>query len=321
MKRLLLDYLTFNKSDRNGILFLLVLIFGMMAMMSLLHKFSPIEKADFTNFDKLIAEIEKAQPTSDALKNAHSNESKSTGFSKSDYSNPTRNMPDIELFSFDPNQLDDSKWLKLGLTSKQIKTIKNYESKGGKFYKEEDLKKIYGISTEQYERLKPFIQIAKKKNNFTKNEEKEGNQSHVREARFSNNIIERAELNSADTSILVKLNGIGPVLARRIIKYREKLGGFVSFQQLNEVWGMDSTVVAKILPQLKLDASLVRKIAVNHCTVSELKRHPYLNYNIANNIVLYRDQHGNFTKVQDIKQAVLVNEELFRKIAPYLTLE
>ncbi|MBK9670729.1 MAG: helix-hairpin-helix domain-containing protein [Bacteroidetes bacterium] len=117
------------------------------------------------------------------------------------------------------------------------------------------------------------------------------------------------------------MKGIGSTFAKRILAYREKLGGFVSMKQLNEVWGLDSSTISALQSQISLNPHIVRKIPINYCTVSDLKKHPYFTYNLANNIVLYRDRHGEYQKLEDIKQAVLVNEELFRKIAPYLSLD
>ncbi len=322
MKQFLKDYFTFNKGDRNGIIVLLFLLFGMLFFMSIINGLAPIKKQDYSSFDKLLLELEK-------IKTETNNDSEIPPAYQKSSSTLEKTLPPFEafthkLYKFNPNQLPEHNWQELGLSAKQIRTLKNYEAKGGKFYKKEDLKKIYGIPVQLYETLEPYIDIpAKEKKNFpTQNDFK------LKDSLFTKKMVSLEEpkaivleLNSADTSKLKNLKGIGSTFAKRILSYREKLGGYISFNQLYEVWGIDSQTVKQVIPQLTLNPLQIKKIPLNHCTVSELKKHPYLNYNIANNIVLFRDRHGDFAKLQDIKQAVLVNEELFRKIAPYLTLD
>ena len=324
MKKFLKDYFTFNKGDRHGIIVLCFIIFALMFCLSIIHSLSPATTVDFRTFDKLVAELERAEKEAEQLKNTAFGtfEQKKNSYvaSESQFSTSAQT-----LFQFDPNNLPEEKWKALGLSEKQIKIIKHYEEKGGKFYKKEDVKKIYGIQEKLYAQLEPFIHIPGKEPRDSSGRKWK---DYKRDTLYKRAELPQkplptvsVELNSADTLKLKNLKGIGSAFAKRILAYREKLGGFLSFRQLYEVWGVDSETVKTIIPQLTLDPAMVRKIPLNHCNVSDLKKHPYLNYNIANNIVLYRDRHGDYAKVQDIKQAVLVNEELFRKIAPYLTLE
>ncbi len=284
----------------------------------------PTKKVDFVTFDNILKELKEAEKRnanfSDTLNQANSY-SNSSKFSAKN-SSP---KPEAHFFPFNPNTQSPEKWKELGLSPKQISTITHYQEKGGKFFKKEDLKKIYGISESLYLQLEPYIQLPEKprqanfesKWNLHKSDSLHNKQEQVQKLETPHQV----ELNSADTAELKAIKGIGSAFAKRILNYREKLGGFLSFKQLYEVWGVDTETISKIIPQLTLNTAMVRKISINHCNVSDLKKHPYLNYNIANNIVLYRDRHGDFTKLQDIRLAVLVNEELFRKIAPYLTLD
>ncbi len=323
MKQFLKDYLTFNKGDRNGIIVLLFLIFGLLFFLSILNSIVPEKTVDFKIYDKVLAELEDADKKATKL---HESDQSHYSYSKNVFQATEHSVTQkVDRFSFNPNNLAEEKWQKLGLSNKQIKTIKHYEEKGGRFYKREDLKKIYGIPEALYLELEPFIQLTEKikRDSSERKWIKLLADSHLRKSE----VIQKPEipllleLNSADSIKLKGLKGIGSTFAKRILNYREKLGGFLSFRQLYEVWGVDSETVNRLIPQLTLNTLMVRKISINHCTVSDLKKHPYLNYNIATNIVLYRDRHGDFSKVQDIQLAVLVNEELFRKIAPYLTLD
>lgn len=324
MKQFLKDYFTFNKGDRNGILVLLFLILALLFILSIMNALVPTKKVDFVTFDNILKELEAVDKKNASISDTH----KSTVYSSNSSIFNTDNLnskPKAELFAFNPNTLSTENWKELGLSPKQIATITHYQEKGGKFFKKEDLKKIYGISESLYLQLEPFIQLPEKSNqsNFeSKWNLNKGDSLHKKQEQFQKpEAALQVELNSADTAELKAIKGIGSAFAKRILNYREKLGGFLSFKQLYEVWGVDTETISKIIPQLTLNTAMVRKISINHCNVSDLKKHPYLNYNIANNIVLYRDRHGDFTKLQDIRLAVLVNEELFRKIAPYLTLD
>ncbi|TFH36016.1 MAG: hypothetical protein E4G95_06220, partial [Bacteroidia bacterium] len=100
------------------------------------------------------------------------------------------------------------------------------------------------------------------------------------------------EINSADSSRLVELKGIGPVLSGRIIKYRRLLGGFVSVSQLTEVYGIDSALVKSLSKYLAVDSSLVTRIDINSSGYGDLVRHPYISPEQANLIIRYRSRVG-----------------------------
>ena len=113
--------------------------------------------------------------------------------------------------------------------------------------------------------------------------------------------------------------GIGSKLANRIIAFREKLGGFYKVEQVAETYGLPDSVFQKIKEKLVIGNSNVKKMNINNATVDELKVHPYIRYNIANAIVQYRNAHGNFSTVQDLKKIMIITEDIYSKVAPYLT--
>lgn len=126
------------------------------------------------------------------------------------------------------------------------------------------------------------------------------------------------ELNTADTLDLQQLRGIGPSYARRIVKYRQLLGGYVRVEQLREVYGMTEELYQQVAPHVTVDASRARKLAVNTATVDQLKRHPYLDYYQAKAIVNFRNSGVRFGGVEELSQVNLLDEETLRKIAPYI---
>ena len=223
-----------------------------------------------------------------------------------------------ELFYFDPNTLNVDGWKKLGLREKTVQTIQNYLSKGGKFKKPEDLQRVYGLRENEYQRLEPYIKIegaleTKKYEPFTQaNTEPQSPKSFT--ARYS--VI---DVNIADTTGFISLPGIGNKLASRIVNFRDKLGGFYSVEQVKETFGLPDSTYQKIKQYLKLDNSSVKKININTATVDELKAHPYIKYGLANPIVAYRNEHGLFSKVEDVKKVMAVTEDIYKKIEAYLT--
>jgi DNA uptake protein ComE-like DNA-binding protein len=217
---------------------------------------------------------------------------------------------ETKYFMFNPNGLSSNLWSKLGLTEKQIHVIQNFEAKGGRFYEKGDLRKIYSISEADYTRLEPYIVIPENKRDLAFKSAKK-KQEYKREF-----II--IELNSADSAQLESLPGIGPAFASRIIKYRTRLGGFYNREQLREVYGLDSLKYETLKDQVKVNEGLITKIHINSATFEELKRFPYLTYKQMNVIIQYRKQHGYYKSITDLSSIVILNEDILRKIAPYL---
>lgn len=262
--------------------------------------------ADFSAFRKDIAKFESS------LKETSEEKKDSFKYKEFDYNNVDRSVAENMLhpFNFNPNNLPEEKWKELGFDDKQIKIIRNYEAKGGKFYKKEDLKKIYGISESEYNVLEPCIQIPDENKAFDKKEKV------IYENDKNTEII---ELNSADTTDLKKLKGIGSWYAKKIIAYRTKLGGFCKKEQLMEVKGMDSLRYAGFTDYVSVNSFRITTININTVSFDELKAHPYIGYNIALSLINIRNVHGKFTSVADIKKSVLVTDNIYEKVSPYLT--
>lgn len=126
------------------------------------------------------------------------------------------------------------------------------------------------------------------------------------------------ELNTADSLDLVQLYNIGPVVARRILKYRSLLGGYVRREQLREVYGIDSARYNDIAPHLTVDPSRITPIDINTADIDRLKRHPYLDYYQAKAIIRLREERGAYAGVRDILNIPIIDSETFTRIEPYL---
>ncbi len=236
----------------------------------------------------------------------------------------------VEPFAFDPNTIDRDQWLALGLTPKQVDGIQRYMNKGGRFRTNKDLGRMYSIRPEQFERLKPFILLpdsapsrgySDRPRTYARDTTRR--QWPERKPYEGRPMLSKVEVNTADTNSLVALPGIGPSFARGIVKYRESLGGYHSLDQLAEVYVLQDKpdAVIRLKELLVLDTLMVRRIAINACTVEELAAHPYARWKIAKPLIAYRTQHGPFKQLADIKGCALVTEEVFLKLAPYLSVE
>lgn len=105
------------------------------------------------------------------------------------------------------------------------------------------------------------------------------------------------------------------------MNFRDKLGGFYTISQLAETYGLPDSTFQKIKQYLKLDNHSIKKINLNTASVDELKAHPYIKYALANPIVAYRKEHGPFSKLEDIKKVMVVTEDVYQKIYPYLSID
>ena len=305
MKQFIRDYLTFNKRERNGVFVLIAIITLLLFYLNISDKLVKTETVDFTKFENETRVLNASMAQEDdSLK-----QEQQKNYTSAIADRPVKSKADY--FNFDPNNLPEADWKRLGLNDKQIHIIKNYEAKGGKFKTKEDVKKMYCINEKMHLSLEPYIKIEQLA---------VGNRQMTNDTKSAIVEYHSIELNSADSAELVSLKGIGAFYAKTIIKYRNSLGGFVATEQLMEVWKFDIEKFDGIEKQITVDVSKIKKININNCTASELK-HPYLKWNMVNAIINYRDKHGNYKTVEEIKKTDLVDDETFRKIAPYLIVE
>lgn len=313
MKSHIRGLFTFTDSERNGTVVLLILILMVSIIVSLQDKFISLPRENFTEFDAFLATVDSAEYSKsfDEDEKKYSREKENISGHAEEVT-PHSLYHKKELFNFNPNGLSTDDWVRLGLSAAQARSVKNFEAKGGKFETKEDVKKLFVISAERYAELEPFIVLPEKSAKSIKDQSPISNHQSP--------LPSVVELNTADSSLLVSVNGIGPAFAKRILEYRERLGGFHSINQLTEIYGIDTEKFAAIKNSVKADSSYIHKINLNTAVVSEFKRLPYISPNVANALVNYRKAHGSFKNVADIKGCALINEELYRKIVPYLSL-
>jgi competence protein ComEA len=218
------------------------------------------------------------------------------------------------LFKFNPNTATREELIQLGFPIYLASRIDNYRSKNGRFTIKSDLLKIYGMDSILYNQLYSYIDLpADRLTNKT--------EENTRKEIATIKVIERFDVNLADTTQLVRIYGIGTKLSQRIIKYRNQLGGFISLDQLKEVYGLDTVVIKELKQNIFIAENFQpAKISINSATEKELAAHPYIKYPLAKAIATYRFQHGNFTAIEDLKKIAHVNETFYDKIKPYLSL-
>lgn len=285
MKQHTKNYFSITKKEWNGMVVLVVLIalgFTLPGMYQFLHKDNTINQTELNHALAILgkAGIDSTQNTVADARTA----------------NPV-------LFDFNPNSLPAEKWKMLGLSDHQIKIIKNYEAKGGRFYRNADLQKIYGITPGDYKRLEPYIDIPQG-GGYVSNKLKPG---------------ATIELNTADSAKLTEIRGIGPSFAMRIIRYRDRLGGFYHKEQLMEVFGVDTAKYSEVEQQLTIDPAKVTRLKINSISLPSLQQFPYLNYKQVNAVIQYRVQHGNYKSIADLANVAILTPEVLRKIEPYLS--
>lgn len=216
----------------------------------------------------------------------------------------------IQLYPFNPNNINKEQWIQLGVSDFIAERIQNYIAKGGRFYSSDDVLKIYGFSQQDYERLKNYFV-------FDANETYQTNKEQTISSVPAEKQI--TEMNAATKEQLIAL-GFSNYNANGIITYREQLGGYYSLNQLHDVYKIDLAALSSALPFLKIDNSAILKLNINSATFEQLEKHPYISDKTAQAIIDYRTSKGNFIILSELQTVKGMYPELFEKLKPYLTL-
>jgi len=222
-----------------------------------------------------------------------------------------------ELFPFDPNTATEADLRRLGLPPALVGRLLKYREKGGFFYDKKGFGKLYGLSETEFSRLEPYLAIAKR-------------ETAVHPATYAGGgtaarpVVEEApvDINTATPDDWQRLPGVGAVRAYKIVRYREKLGGFVAVAQVAETAGLPDSIFQKMHPRLRLGAPVFRQINLNTATADELAAHPYFSRKKAQLILNYREQHGPFARPEDIARIAAFSDAAWlAKIYPYLMVQ
>lgn len=325
--RQLKDHFHFNQGERRGLVILFALLLIILVVKAFLPQWFKPKEYNLSAFKKSVEQFEaKRQAFQDSLIAL-----------KEEKKNPTKTQYSLNPFPFDPNTLPEKDWIRMGLSSKQVQVIINYRASGGRFHTANDLSKIYSLSEKESSILVPFVKIKASQTNDssilgpTYNQEFKhlinNNDTSlissftsikkVHSSSYSDSLFP-IELNSADTLDLQLLKGIGPSYARRIIKYRQMLGGYVNKSQLLEVYGMDSSRFSGFSDQVYANKDLADKIKVNFTEINGLIKHPYIDYYLGKSILREKSKNGRFLSLKDLQMRLQLPEDLFSKIVLYI---
>lgn len=250
---------------------------------------------------------------------------------------------ETKLFCFDPNTADSTQLLQLGLQPWQVRSIYKYRAKGGIYRKKEDFAFVYGLTAKEYKRLAPYIRISEdyspaselaevkkaRQQGYYSQPNTYGNptnssQENATSATFSPKQqaaytpkLRKGEhllVNSADTTALKTIPGIGSYFARRIVRYREQLGGFFEKEQLLDIEDFPKEALAFV----NIDSNNIKKLKINQLNLNQLRHHPYINYYQARAITDYRRLHGEIKNINELKLMKEFTDNDIRRIQPYM---
>lgn len=292
------DWLTFSKHERYGIVTLFVLV-CIVAFLPLLFQYS----IDHNNAADLNSEFYKVDSFFNSLSVKPDEQSRTFSFADEEVHVDKR----IELFKFDPNTATIQQLMMLGFSLRQAQVIDRFRQKGGVFRNPSDFKKMYVVDSVMFNKLKGYISI----DTFALSE------PIVKDLHQTPEVV-MVDINRADTLELIKLKGIGRGFARRIVAYRQLLGGYVSANQLTEIWGFTPEMLDNIKSNITIDSSRVQHININMVSFQDLKKHPYLTEYQSRAIIYYRETKGNIGSLDEILNNKLVDPETFRKVKGYL---
>ena len=235
------------------------------------------------------------------------------------YAQPTHT---VERFPFDPNTADSTQLLRLGLQPWQVRNIYKYRSRGGIYRQKEDFARLYGLTVKQYRELEPYIHISSDylPASTLVGERKYGERGERSErdttTRYPVKIQEdqHVVLNTADTTQLRTVPGIGSYYAKEILRHGQWLGGYVSIDQLDEIEGFPQEAKKYFV----IEQPHPKKLNVNKLTLNQLRRHPYINYYQAKAIIDYRRLHGNINSLDELRFSKDFPPEAIERLRPYL---
>lgn len=301
-----------HKSDRKVVTaFLLVAVIALGAIL-LLDSQSP--DATFQSQQSLAKSEDYVSHRSDSLSAVHSSSS----------------APGA-LFPFDPNTADSVQLLQLGLKPLQIRNIYKYRKAGGIFQTKEDFAQLYGLTLGEYRRLEPYIRISddyRPASLFVQPRQSDESSRGQEYQKSSNDTTDyprklkegqTIDIATADTTLLKRVPGIGSYYAREIVRYRERLGGYVSLTQLDDIDLFPEKAKAYLrIDSLPSHQPNIQRLNINKLSLTELRRHPYMNYYQARAITDYRRKHGALRSLDELRLLPDFNEKVINRLAPYI---
>jgi DNA uptake protein ComE-like DNA-binding protein len=221
-----------------------------------------------------------------------------------------------KIYPFNPNFISDYKGYKIGMTVQEIDRLLAYRKQNKYVNSAKEFQEVTKVSDSLLSIISPYFKFpdwVRNKKEF-KNYNKYSNKAFATKDKIS-----VKDINQASQEDLIKVYGIGEAISNRILTYKESLGGFISMEQMNEIWGLSPEVIAKLNVHFKIsDQPTVRKIDINNASIKELSLFPYFKYPISKNIVVYRSMNGDIKNIEDLTKIKGMSIEKAKIIALYL---
>lgn len=285
------SYFKFSRGQRSGIF----LFFGIIIVLQLAYFFT-----DFSSLSKISPEKEKwlsLQSEIDSMKQQ-----------KRDY------VP--KIYPFNPNFITDYKGYKLGMSVAEIDRLLAFR-KGNKYVNSpKEFQNVTKISDSLLNVISPYFKFPDWVNNKKgfKDYKKYPNTAFAKKEK-----IVIIDINQASQEDLIKIYGIGEAISLRILKFKESLGGFVSMEQMKDVWGLSDEVIENLNSHFKVLAlPNLKKIDINNASIKELSQFPYFKYPLSKNIVTYRSMNGDIKNIDDLTKIKGLSIDKANIIALYL---
>ncbi len=285
------SYFKFSRSQRTGIF----LLFGIIVVLQLLYFF-----VDFSSISKSAPEKEKwlaLQSEIDLMK-----------LKKSNY------VP--KIYAFNPNFITDFKGYKLGMSVQQIDRLLAFRKENKYVNSPEEFQDVTKVSDSLLHAMSPYFKFPDWVNN--KKEFKDYKKFPYKAFAKKGKIIV-IDINQATQEDLIKIYGIGEAISLRILKEKESFGGFVSMEQMKDIWGLSPEVIENLNSHFTILAlPKLNKIDINNASIKELSQFPYFKYPISKKIVTYRSMNGDFKNAEDLTKIIGLSIEKANIIALYL---
>ena len=285
------SYFKFSRNQRSAIFFL----FGIIIILQLVYFF-----VDFSSFSKVSPEKEKwlsLQSQIDSMKQE-----------KLNY------VP--KIYPFNPNFITDYKGYKLGMSVSEIDRLLAFRKENKYVNSPQEFQAVTKVSDSLLNAISPYFKFP----DWVNNKKKFATYKKYPYTAFAKKEkIVIIDINKASQEDLIKIYGIGEAISLRILKFKESLGGFVSMEQMNDVWGLSPEVIENLNSHFKvLTPPNVKKVDINNASIKELSQFPYFNYQLAKQIVTFRSMNGDFKKVDDLTKIKGLSIDKANIIALYL---
>jgi len=223
-------------------------------------------------------------------------------------------QPIIHLQPFDPNTADSATLVTVGLKPWMAKSLIRYREAGKVFHRPDELRSLYGMNDTLYATLEPYIQIDSV---FRAGYSGEIADSMHIESRVKKDTI--LNMNTADTTELQYIRGVGRYTAMQIIRYRQALGGYYCVNQLYEVEGLPKERVDSIVSHFYTDSALITAININRASVKQMQRHPYISYRQAQQVYDLRRRKLQLCSLDELSEIFTADER--QRLRPYMLFE